>query len=104
MGHVHRLVLSMASKFFERMFESDMKEARCKEVELKNIELETLKPLLIYMYKDEIDDKDLADVWLVAYQHSIKSLTHDALVYMAKRWNVLCTNEVIVKLIEQFPN
>jgi hypothetical protein len=135
--YVHKLVMVMASKVFQKMFETDMKEANNKEVELKDIKLETLKTLLKYIYTDQIDDKDVtvavlaasdmyevlglrqiciqklsqklsdenvAGVWVVAYQHSIKSLTHDAVVYMARRWNVLSTNKDIGNLIQEYPN
>merc|ERR1712126_417922 len=55
--HCHRLVLGMTSKFFERMFASNMKNSNCPEIELKEVDLETMTSVISFMYQDEIDDK-----------------------------------------------
>merc|ERR1719510_1103145 len=57
--HCHKLILSMTSTYFRRMFESNMKEARNNYVHLKDIDFTTLKSLVKFMYCDEIDDSKI---------------------------------------------
>ena len=63
--HCHKLVLSLTSKFFERMFATDMKESKNKEIVLGGIDLETLKSLITFMYTDAISN-DKVDAKLLA--------------------------------------
>jgi len=60
-----KFVLSLTSNFFKRMFSSDMKESRCYEIELNGVNLKTMKSVISFMYKDEIED-DKIDVDLLA--------------------------------------
>ena len=64
--HCHKLVLSLTSKFFERMFATDMKESRSKEIILEGIDLETLKSLLTFMYNDTISSDKIDTKLLIA--------------------------------------
>jgi len=57
--HCHKLILGMASKVFERMFASNMKESKSQEIELKDVDLETIKSLISFIYKDEIKDEKI---------------------------------------------
>merc|ERR1712060_145675 len=57
--HCHRLILGMASKVFERMFASDMKESRSQEIELKEVDLETIKSLVSFIYRNKIEDEKI---------------------------------------------
>ena len=64
--HCHKLVLSLTSKFFERMFATDMKESRSKEIILEGIDIETLKSLLTFMYNDTISSDKIDTKLLIA--------------------------------------
>merc|ERR1719367_2623978 len=57
--YCHKLILGITSKFFERMFLSDMKESRSSEIELKAVDLNTIKSVISFMYKDKIDDNEI---------------------------------------------
>jgi len=57
--YCHKLVLGMTSKFFERMFLSDMKESRSSEIELKGFDLHTIKSVISFMYKDKIENNEI---------------------------------------------
>merc|ERR1712150_335446 len=47
---------------------------------------------------------NITDVWLTAYQHGIKELTHDAVVYMTKNWKELVKKGDVLKLIQKYPD
>lgn len=64
--HCHKLVLGMTSKFFRRMFVSNMKESKAQEIELKEIDLETIKSVLSFMYTDKIDAEKINVALLAA--------------------------------------
>jgi hypothetical protein len=57
--YCHKLILSLTSTYFRRMFESNMKEARNNYVHLKDIDFATLKDLLKFMYSDEVDVSEI---------------------------------------------
>ncbi|KAH8379939.1 hypothetical protein KR009_008113, partial [Drosophila setifemur] len=75
--HCHKMILGVASEFFERSFLSDFKEAASGELSLPNIEPETFDQFLQYVYTydkgiletyDELALAKLmqcADMWLV---------------------------------------
>merc|ERR1712150_63681 len=81
--HCHKLVLGLASKFFRRMFVSNMKESRSNVIELKEVDLETVKSLISYMYTDEIDE-DKINVELLAASD----------MYEVLRLKALCCTEL----------
>jgi hypothetical protein len=57
--HCHKLILSLTSRYFSRMFESNMKEANTNQVQLEDVDLITLKSVIEFMYTNSIDDKKI---------------------------------------------
>jgi hypothetical protein len=131
----HKVILSLGSKYFERMFESTMKEAKKNEVYLEEIDFNTLKCLLEFLYSDTIDEtnitlelleaadrfevmrlmeiccenlyktinsENVAQIFEVSYRHSIVELTHDCIIYMAKRWKSLLKDEKVFQLTKKY--
>lgn len=54
--YAHKIILTLSSNYFSRMFASNMKEATDNEVYLHNTDFNTLKTLLKFMYKDTVDE------------------------------------------------
>merc|ERR1719242_1315493 len=52
----YKAILCLTSKYFDRMFASNMKEANTNDVYLENIEFTTMKALVQFMYTDSIDE------------------------------------------------
>merc|ERR1719273_2666362 len=55
----HKIILSLASKYFDRMFASNMKESNTKDVYLENIGFATLKLLVEFLYSDSINEDEI---------------------------------------------
>lgn len=45
-----------------------------------------------------IGSENVAEIWEVAYFHNVEDLSHNALIFMAKNWNMLVKNTDIRKL------
>jgi len=83
--HCHKLVLGMTSKFFERMFMSNMKESKSNEIELKEIDLDTIKSMLLFMYRDEIEDEKITvDLLAAADMYEVLRLKNICSIRLAK--------------------
>merc|ERR1712060_546685 len=54
--YCHKLVLAISSRFFERMFASNMKESKSKEIVLKDVNLDTIRNMISFMYHDRIEE------------------------------------------------
>jgi hypothetical protein len=55
----HRLILSLASKYFRRMFSTNMAEANNKEVYLEDIDFNTMQSLLGFIYSGSIEEEKI---------------------------------------------
>jgi len=57
--YCHKLVLSLSSGYFDRMFESNMQEAVNNEVHLPDMDLITMKSLLRFMYDGAVEESKI---------------------------------------------
>ncbi len=66
---LHRNILSSRSEFFERMFQSGMREGRQKIIEVQVPDLEEAVKLLRWMYSGDYlppkETEELAEMWLI---------------------------------------
>lgn len=93
--HVHRLVLEMASKYFERMFATEMKESKSKEVQLKEIDLETLKSLIKFAYTHTVESKKINVKLLAASDYfEVLCLMEICSAYLSKNLSLKNVTEI----------
>merc|ERR1719367_1811023 len=86
--YCHKLVLGISSKFFERMFLSDMKESRSSEIELKEVDLHTIKSVISFMYKDKIENHEInVEVLAAAHMYQVMRLMNICSIRLAKSIN-----------------
>jgi hypothetical protein len=131
----YKAILCLTSKYFDRMFATNMKEANTNDVYLENIDFTTMKSLLEFMYTDSIDEdkitlelleatdrfevmrlmeiccqklsktinlENVGKIWETCYVRNIVELTHDCVIFMAKKWKILSKDEKIAKLAEKY--
>lgn len=55
----HRLVLAMNSPIFEKLFANGTREAKCQHFPLEGTNLNTIKSLLVFMYKNALPDEEI---------------------------------------------
>jgi len=83
--HCHKLILAMTSPVFERMFMSNMKESKSNEIELKEVDIETIKSMLFFMYREEIDDEKITvDLLAAADMYEVLRLKNICSIRLAK--------------------
>jgi len=93
--YCHKLVLAMTSRFFERMFASDMKESNSKEIELREVNLVTITNLISFMYQDTIeDDKINVDLLAAADFYEVLRLKNICSSKLAKTINARNVAEI----------
>jgi len=93
--YCHKLVLAMTSRFFERMFASDMKESNSKEIELREVNLDTITNLISFMYRDTIeDDKINVDLLAAADMYEVLRLKNICSSKLAKTINARNVAEI----------
>jgi hypothetical protein len=87
--HVHKRVLSMKSRYFERMFESGMKETHEKNITLENVNLPTMKKLLNFMYNEMIPYEEITTELLIASDYyDVPHLREVCIARFTRKMNV----------------
>jgi len=93
--YCHKFVLGISSRFFERMFASNMKESKSKEIELKEVNLDTIKNMISFMYQDSIeDDKVNIDLLSAADMYEVLRLKNICSIKLKKSVNVENVTEI----------
>ena len=64
--YCHKLILSMGSKVFNKMFTTDMEEKKSNDVFIEDVDIQTLKSLLSFMYSDVIPETEITVQLLAA--------------------------------------
>merc|ERR1719167_29099 len=87
--HCHKLVLRMTSKYFERMFASNMKESKSMEIELKEVDLETVTSLISFLYQGIIEDEKInVDLFAAAEMYEVLRLKSICKTKLAENMNM----------------
>ena len=76
--HVHRLILSMSSPVFSRMFSSDFKEKDADEISLPEKKAEEIREMLLVIYPSfgkRVDDTNYQLLLPLAHEYQMKVLT-----------------------------
>lgn len=82
----HKIVLSAASKYFEAMFSSGMKEAKADEIVLEDIDADVFRDILGFIYCDE---------------NVIKTENVEALLHSACRFQIIPLKDKCVEFLEE---
>ena len=99
---VIKVLLSLKSKVFERMFSGEFREAKDNEIEVKDTNFEAFKTMVRYLYCDELvfDDKSdysiAIEVFKLGHRYELKRLM-DSIEQELIR---MITNENIEHMIE----
>lgn len=86
----HRIILSAASRYFDAMFSSNMKESEMDEIYLHDIKANTFKDVLAFVYcnKDIITQETAEDIIRTASMLQIDSLQKQCERFMAGNINI----------------
>jgi len=111
----HRIILSSSSSVFERMFETNMAEAKSGEVEIEDMSASTLERLLEFTYTGEVTDmQDVMELLYAADKYQMSDLVRMCaghlqgeitpamapdILALADRHNVLRLKQVVMERI-----
>jgi len=85
----HRVVLAARSVVFEKMLNSNLKEAHTKVIEVKEVDRDALEAFITFMYTDKIANTEKAcDLLILSNRYDVKDLKDLCSFTLAKTMNV----------------